>query len=82
MKHLAIKSAVWLALLTIAFVVLQVSVTAFVVLSGLTSGFLFAQAADAVAGKFAPEQEPCDDCPYTASYCNECRTVQREPVTR
>jgi hypothetical protein len=74
MKHLAIKSAVWLALLAITFVVLQVSLTAFFVLSCLTSGFLFAQVGDAVADRFAPEQEPCD--------CSYCRTVQREAVTR
>jgi hypothetical protein len=82
MKHLAVKWGVWLALLAAAAVTLQVSLTAFVVLSGLALGSTFTRISDAVAGKFAPEQEPCDICSSTASGCPDCRTVQREPVTR
>jgi hypothetical protein len=79
MKHLAVKWGVWLALLAAAAVTLQVSLTAFVVLSTLTLCSAFARISDAAADCFAPEddEEPCDHARLTvAAYCDNCRTVQ------
>jgi hypothetical protein len=57
MRHFAVKSGVWLALLAAAAVTSQVSLTAFVVLSTLTLCSAFARISDAAADCFAPEEQ-------------------------